>query len=56
MFISLFPLEIKVFNQYMVNMIKGARDNKGNDVCKEMKMYFWVRKGMRYGGAFLLAK
>ena len=37
-------------------MIKSARDNKGNDVCKGMKMYFWVRKGMRYGDAFLLEK
>ena len=35
-------------------MIKGARDNMGNDVCKEMKMYFVVRKGMRYGDSFLL--
>ena len=32
-------------------MIKAIRTNENNSVCKEIKVYFGLRKGMRYGDA-----
>ena len=32
-------------------MIKATRTNENNSVCKEIKVYFGLRKGMRYGDA-----
>ena len=32
-------------------MIKATRTNENNSLCKESKVYFGLRKGMRYGDA-----
>ena len=36
-------------------MIKATRNNKGNNfACKESRIYFGVRKGVRYGDTFFV--